>query len=62
LEPEPPIQLVNVEQGLMDSIEELVKCKRITGPPPTLEDLVNPMKEQEVGDSPYRFEGGDAQT
>jgi len=46
----------------MDSIEELVKCKRITGPPPTLEDLVNPMKEQEVGDSPYRFEGGDAQT
>jgi hypothetical protein len=45
----------------MDSIEELVKHKRIIGPPPTLEDLVNPIEEQEVGDSPYRFEGGDAQ-
>ena len=26
----------------------------------TLEDLVNPVEEREVGDSPYRFEGGNA--
>ena len=30
-------------------------------PPPTLKDLVNPIEEHEVGDSPYRFEGGDAE-
>jgi hypothetical protein len=45
----------------MDSVEELVKRKQIIGPPPTLEDLVNPIEEREVGDSPYRFEGGDAE-
>ena len=57
----PPPQLVDAEKGLMDSIEELVKRKQIIGPPPTLEDLVNPIEEQEVGNSPYRFEGGDAE-
>ena len=61
VKPESPPQLVDAEKGLMDSIEELVKRKRIIGPPPTLEDLVNPIKEQEVGNSPYRFEGGDAE-
>lgn len=53
-------QITEAEQGLMDSVEELVKRRRIIGPPPTLEDLVNPVEEREVGDSPYRFEGGDA--
>ena len=28
---------------------------------PTLEDLVNPIEEHEVGDLPYRIEGGDAE-
>jgi hypothetical protein len=45
----------------MDSIDNLVKQRRITGPPPTLEDLVDPIEEHEVGDSPYTFEGGDAE-
>jgi hypothetical protein len=34
--------------------------KQIIGPPPILDDLVDPIEECEVGDSPYRFEGGDA--
>ena len=45
----------------MDSVAELVKRKRIIGCPPSLEDLVNPAEEQEIGDSPYKFEGGDAE-
>ena len=57
---EPIAQIINVEQELMDSVKELVKRKRIIGCPPTIEELVNPIEEQEVGDSPYRFEGGDA--
>jgi hypothetical protein len=44
----------------MDSVEELVKWRRIIRPPPILEDLVNLAEEHEVGNSPYRFEGGDA--
>jgi hypothetical protein len=54
-------QIVDVEKELMSSVEELVKRKRIIGCPPTFEELVNPIEEREVGDSPYRFEGGDAE-
>ena len=56
-----PSQIVQAEKDLMNSIDDLVKRKRIIGPPPTLEDLVDPIEEREVGDSPYRFEGGDAE-
>ena len=45
----------------MESVKELVKRRRIIGSPPTLEDLVNPVEECEIGDSLYRFEGGDAE-
>jgi len=44
----------------MESVKELVKHRQIIKSPPTLEDLVNPVEEWEIGDSPYRFEGGDA--
>jgi hypothetical protein len=44
----------------MDSIDDLVKQRHIIGPPPTLEDLVDPIEEREVGDLLYTFEGGDA--
>lgn len=54
-------QIIQAENDLKDSVDELVKRKRIIGPPPTVEDLVNPIEEQEVGDSQYRFEGGDAE-
>ena len=52
-------QIIEVEKDLMNSVKELVKRKRIIGPPPTLEDLVDPIEECEIGDSPYKFEGGD---
>ena len=39
--------------------KELEKHKRITGAAPTLDDLLNPVQEKEVGDSPFRFPGGD---
>ena len=47
--------------ALVFNVAELVKRKRIIGCPPSLEDLVNPAEEQEIGDSPYKFEGGDAE-
>ena len=56
-----PSQIVQAEKDLMDSIDDLIKRRRIIGPPPTLEDLVDPVEEHEVGDSPYTFEGGDAE-
>jgi hypothetical protein len=54
-------QIIEAEQELMESVKELVKRRRIIGSPPTLEDLVDPVEEREIGDSPYRFEGGDAE-
>jgi len=54
-------QIIETERGLMESVEELVRHQQIIGPPPTLEDLVNLVEECEIGDSPYRFEGGDAE-
>jgi hypothetical protein len=43
----------------MGSVGELKKQNRIVGEPPLLEDLVDPEDEQEVGESPYEFKGGD---
>jgi hypothetical protein len=56
-----PSQIIQAERDLMDSIDDLVKRRRIIGPPPTLEDLVDLIEEHKVGDSPYRFERGDAE-
>jgi len=54
-------QIIKAEQELMESVKELVKHRWIIGSPPTLEDLVDPVEEWEIGDLPYRFEGGDAE-
>ncbi|KAF8228279.1 hypothetical protein L208DRAFT_1404091, partial [Tricholoma matsutake] len=54
-------QIIETEQELMESVKELVKHRQIIGSPPTLEDLVDPVEECEIGDSLYRFEGGDAE-
>ncbi|KAF8997433.1 hypothetical protein BDQ17DRAFT_1429115 [Cyathus striatus] len=56
---EPTSEISIEENTLMESVKELKRRNRIFGPPPTLDNLVNPQEEQEVGDSPYRFEGGD---
>ncbi|KIJ08821.1 hypothetical protein PAXINDRAFT_18069 [Paxillus involutus ATCC 200175] len=53
-------ELERAEAELMQAVNSLHERKRIRGTRPTLEDLLNPVEETEVGDSPYRFPGGDA--
>ena len=50
---------IQLKKDLMKSVKELQHRNCIFGPPPTLEELVNPVKEQEDKDSPYLFAGGD---
>ncbi|KAH7929555.1 DDE-domain-containing protein [Leucogyrophana mollusca] len=52
-------QLVALEKDLMDSVENLKNRKRIIGQPPTVDEILAPVEEKEVGDSVHRFEGGD---
>lgn len=52
-------QLDRLEAGLMEAVADLKARKRITGTPPTLEELVNPVEENEIGESEYSFPGGD---
>ena len=54
-------QITEAEQELMESVEDLVKCRQIIEAPPTLEDLIDPVEECKIGDSLYRFEDGDAE-
>ena len=44
-----------VETQLMDAVTELKARRRIFGPLPSLEDLVNPPGELEIGEDPNRF-------
>jgi len=59
--PTPPTQLQAIENDLINAVDQLKKCKRIFRTPLTLEEMLNPVEEREVSDSPYRFEGGDAE-
>lgn len=52
-------QLTHLEDGLIKSVTELKNRKCIVGEAPTLEDLLNPAEENEIGDSPFQFPGGD---
>ena len=54
-------QVAILECNLMASIAELHIRHQIFGDLPSLEDLLDPAEEKEVGDSPYQFEGGDAE-
>jgi len=47
------------ETVLMETLAKLKNRKRFIGPLPTIEDLVNTREEEEIGDIPYFFEGGD---
>lgn len=58
-EPGPLPQLVEYETDLMSAVNELFNRRRIRGECPTLDDLLNSVEEREVGDSPYKFPGGD---
>jgi len=56
----PPLsQLQGLEADLIHAVDSLQKRKRIRGTAPTLEDLLNPIEETEIGHSDYRFPGGD---
>ena len=52
-------ELESTELELMQVVDELHRRRRIIGTRPTLEDLLNPVEEKEVGHSPYRYPGGD---
>ena len=54
-------QLTLLENGLMECMTKLGDCKQICGTCPTLEDLLNPVEEREIGESKFRFPGGDAE-
>ena len=43
----------------MQAVNELKCRKQIVGTAPTLKDLLNPIQEHEIGESPYRFDRGD---
>jgi hypothetical protein len=53
-------ELDEAENQLMQAVDDLCVRKHIRGERPTLEDLLNPEEEKEVGDSMYRYPGGDA--
>lgn len=55
-----PSQLENAQSDLLGSVDELVRRRRIFERP-TLEDLLNPIEEGEVGFSPYTYTRGDAE-
>ena len=57
--PSAPPQLQEVEKELIDTVNELKACRRIVGAPLTLEEMLDPVEEREIGDSAYRFKGGD---
>lgn len=59
LHPPPLNDLRAAEEGLMQAVDTLKTRKRIIGTAPTLEDLLNPIQEHEIGESPYCFDGGD---
>jgi hypothetical protein len=52
-------QLQEIEKELQECVKELKRRNRIIGQPLTLQDLLNPVEEQDVGQSQYAFEGGD---
>src|SRR6201996_1235469 len=55
-----PHQVVDLENGLMESVEELKAQKRVVRPLPSIDNLINPAKERETGEgSLHTFSGGD---
>jgi hypothetical protein len=54
-------ELDQVENELMQTVNDLYGRKRLRGTRPTLEDLLNPAAEREVGFSPFQYPSGDAE-
>src|SRR5882762_5884301 len=51
---------VTAEDVLMHSVAKLKERNHIFGELLTINELVEPLEEKEIGYSPYQFEGGDA--
>ncbi|KAI6101105.1 hypothetical protein EDD16DRAFT_1716677 [Pisolithus croceorrhizus] len=56
-----PPQLIALKESLSNSILILKSCNQIFGPPPTIDEILDPKEEKEVGESQYTFKGGDAE-
>ncbi len=56
-----PDERNEVERELLDLVTQLKDQRRIFGKPCTLDELLDPEEEREIGDSLYSFEGGDAE-
>ncbi|KAI5999583.1 hypothetical protein EDD15DRAFT_2193631 [Pisolithus albus] len=52
-------QLSEAEKDLTMAVEDLKQHKRIIGMALTLEEMLNPVEEKEIGGSMYQFEGGE---
>ncbi|TFK35609.1 hypothetical protein BDQ12DRAFT_737502 [Crucibulum laeve] len=55
----PEAELEEAEAALLDAVGQLHSRRRIIGTTMSLEEMLNPVEELEIGDSPYKFEGGD---
>ncbi|KIN99898.1 hypothetical protein M404DRAFT_153867 [Pisolithus tinctorius Marx 270] len=53
--------LVALEEALSNSIKILKLCNQIIGLPPTIDKVLDPKDEQEIGESQYAFKGRDAE-
>ncbi|KAI6101805.1 hypothetical protein F5141DRAFT_1217951 [Pisolithus sp. B1] len=56
-----PPQLTVLEEALTESIQILKSQKRVLRPLPTLDGILDPKEEWEIGEFQYQFEGGDAE-
>ncbi|KAJ7790055.1 hypothetical protein B0H14DRAFT_2626414 [Mycena olivaceomarginata] len=54
-------QIEVLERRLESLVVELKERKCIIGTPPTLEEILNPPEELEIGEDMFTFEGGDAE-
>ncbi|KAJ7460235.1 hypothetical protein FB451DRAFT_978637, partial [Mycena latifolia] len=54
-------QITALEHRLEALVADLKVRKRIIGAPPTLDEMLDPPAELEVGESTYTFEGGDSE-
>ena len=50
----------NIENELLILVAQLKNRRRINGKPCTLNELLDPEEEREIGENTYAFEGGDA--
>ncbi|KIK80223.1 hypothetical protein PAXRUDRAFT_159208 [Paxillus rubicundulus Ve08.2h10] len=55
------LQLCTAEWDLENIVEDLIQCKQIIGTVLTLEEMLNPVDEREVGESTYQFKHGDGE-